>query len=336
MTPIKLLALVVATSIFGVCTAQQPSFSNPIDDVDYDDPPSVLHFGDTYYMIVNKKENHKELNVYASKKLSDFRGAAKVVFYPNGEPSENKTAPDVWAPKMHFVDGHLYLYLSMKEDGDVFREYVMKAKNDSDPMGEWEAPAEMLPNWNQDAIDGTVMRHGGKNYFLWNTGHSSVGLIYISEMRNAFELTGPIVVIKFPTERWECEGRCTSEAPYFIYNQDVSYMVITTSAPHHRITYMSIPNDKDPMVPSNWHEFGEVVFDQDPEESVFNVGHASFTDSPDGTETWMLYVANQDGAVFKSYAALEKIDWNADGTPKFPRAHGYNHPQPAPSGEARI
>ncbi len=32
-------------------------------------------------------------------------------------------------------------------------------------------------------------------------------------------------------------------------------------------------------------------------------------------------------------ARIEKIDWNDEGEPVFPRPHGYNNPQPVPSGQ---
>ena len=52
---------------------------------------------------------------------------------------------------------------------------------------------------------------------------------------------------------------------------------------------MSIGPDKDPMNPTDWW-FGpnEPVFWRNDDEDVYGPGHASFTTSPDGTETWMV------------------------------------------------
>lgn len=55
----------------------------------------------------------------------------------------------------------------------------------------------------------------------------------------------------------------------------------------------------------------------------------------DGTETWMVYHGTTSPNQIDGYriARVEKITWNADGSPNFPKAHGYNHPQPVPSGQ---
>jgi GH43 family beta-xylosidase len=236
---------------------------------------------------------------------------------------------------MQVLDGELYMYFSHQDqdNNDYWRQYVMKAVNASDPMGQWEPAIEVLPDWHQDAIDGTVLEHGGKRYLVWNDGHSGFAAIYIAALASPSETTGHVAMIKYPAGRHECEGRCTSEAPHFIIREERTYMVLTTSAPLHRLTYSSITPDKDPMDPASWVDVGETVFDANPEELVFNVGHACFTDSPDGTEVWMMHAGNRNSSVFVSYIAIEKIDFKEDGTPIFPKAHGWNHYQPVPSGE---
>lgn len=62
----------------------------------------------------------------------------------------------------------------------------------------------------------------------------------------------------------------------------------------------------------------------------------SFTTSPDGTETWMIYHASEDRERIEHYriARAEKITWDdVTGRPVFPRPHGYLSPQPIPSGQ---
>jgi len=157
--------------------------------------------------------------------------------------------------------------------------------------------------------------------------------VFIAEMTGPTEVKRPIVLLKYPTEDFECDGRCTSEAPHFIYNNGVSYAILTTSGPRHILTQISITEDKDPMDPNNWDFLGRPVFVENRLEKVFNVGHACFTDSPDGTETWMLFAGNLDADVLISSIRIEKIDWSRAGTPVFPLAHGDNSSMPVPSGE---
>lgn len=68
----------------------------------------------------------------------------------------------------------------------------------------------------------------------------------------------------------------------------------------------------------------------------FFIGHASFTVSPDGTETWMVYHASEDRERIEHYriARAEKVEWDpVTGRPVFPRPHGYYSPIPIPSGQ---
>ena len=54
----------------------------------------------------------------------------------------------------------------------------------------------------------------------------------------------------------------------------------------------------------------------------------------DGTETWMVYHGSVNTTNIEGHriARIEKIDWDENGKPVFPRPHGFNSPQPVPSG----
>ena len=89
------------------------------------------------------------------------------------------------------------------------------------------------------------------------------------------------------------------------------------------------------MNPQDWKKTtAGCVFYQNPMESAYGVGHASFTTSPDGSEDWMVYHGMLDptnGWAARTVRA-QKFGWNEeDGTPKFPRP-GYG-PYSVPSGQ---
>ena len=54
----------------------------------------------------------------------------------------------------------------------------------------------------------------------------------------------------------------------------------------------------------------------------------------DGTETWMAYHATVDTGRTDRIARLERIDFNDDGSPRFPRPHGFGNPIEVPHGQA--
>jgi GH43 family beta-xylosidase len=69
-------------------------------------------------------------------------------------------------------------------------------------------------------------------------------------------------------------------------------------------------------------------------ESVYGVGHASFTKSPDGTEDWIVYhskIATTPG--WDRDIRIQKFAWNGDGSPNFGTPTPAGQPVAAPSGE---
>lgn len=127
------------------------------------------------------------------------------------------------------------------------------------------------------------MKHDGKLYFLWASTRAGFLSIYIAPMDTPTLVARPRILLRAPTQDWECEGGCTNEGPFFIYNRNVSYMVFSASStwdPGYCLTYMSIESEKDPLMPQNWYSAPGPVFRRNDEESVYTTGHAAFTASP--------------------------------------------------------
>jgi len=80
------------------------------------------------------------------------------------------------------------------------------------------------------------------------------------------------------------------------------------------------------------------VFSRNDEEGVLGPGHASFTVSPDGTETWMMYHAHGNDSTPGRIARIDKIVWGDEdeGAPIFPRPSGYNTVLKVPSGQTSV
>jgi len=310
--------------------SQQLNFTNPILDRNSADP-CILHLEDSYYLTLSENIE-TELTIFKSPILTSFRNAeSKIAF---------RTPPgysDLWASEIHLVDGELYIYFAMRNVDSRHRMYVIKAENASNPMGNWSEAIRLLPEWDNHGIDGTVMKHNGQLYYVWAGDRG----LYIAPMTNATYVTGPVVILREPREEWECHEACISEGAFFIYNKNVSYMIFSASStwhPSYALTLMSVEAGKDPLIVWNWVSAPGPVFERNDEEDVYTTGHASFTVSPDGTETWMVYHGTVNTTHINGFrtARIEKIEWNEDGSPKFPKAHGYNHLQPVPSGQTSI
>ena len=63
-----------------------------------------------------------------------------------------------------------------------------------------------------------------------------------------------------------------------------------------------------------------LVFQRSDDNKVYAPGHNGFFKSPDGSEDWIVYHANDnpdDGCGGKRSTRVQKFTWNADGTPNF-------------------
>lgn len=194
-------------------------------------------------------------------------------------------------------DGHLYIYFAMGKEGDFNRNWVIKLEDpNNDPMGNWSSEAiRLLPHLEQPGVDGTILKHNDKVYYVWSgrdmvEGSIPHDSILITEMIDPVTTGTDVTVIRQPLLGWE---RNVNEGPFFIYNRNVSYLLFSASftfSEYYCLGLMSIDEGKDPMVAGDWWygpEDGPVFYKHD-EESVFGSGHAAFTTSPDGSETWMV------------------------------------------------
>jgi len=317
--------------------AKGQEFTNPILDRNSADP-CIFKLGNYYYLTLSENRE-TELTIFKSPIMTDFRNAESIVAF---------TAPsgfsNLWASEMHAVNGELYIYFTMDNPAinRDHRMFVIKANNGSDPFGGWSTEAiRLMPEWDYGAIDGTVLKHGnGKLYFSYASTASGKGLsLYMAEMLDPVTIGETKLLLRTPEYDWEISGGAVTEGPFFIYNQGVSYLIYSGSStwsPDYCLGMMSIDTEGDPMNPDDWWYGGDQpVFWRNDEESVYTTGHAAFTVSPDGTETWMVYHGTVNTTHIDGYriARLEKISWGEDGKPEFPRPHGYNHPQPVPSGQ---
>ncbi|CAG7786206.1 unnamed protein product [Allacma fusca] len=310
--------------LLSLSFGQGRQFRNPILDT-YSPDPAVLRFNGSYFMSLSSG-NDRTITVLRSPILTDFRNADREVVFDAGSVG----LKGLWAPEIHEVEGNIYIYFCL-DDGDEaqHRIYVIKADDPNNPLGSYGAPIRMVPHLEDFAIDATVMKHGnGRMYLLW-AGIKTGTSILISPLIDPVTVESSYVILRSPTAEWEQIGTPTVEGPFCFYNNSMTYLAFSvgsTWGPDYSMGLMSIPSNKDPMVPSNWwYGINGPIFSRNDDEGVYTTGHATFALSPDGTETWMIYHATNttEDVINHRNARLEKIDWDESG-PVFPRPHGYN------------
>ena len=91
-----------------------------------------------------------------------------------------------------------------------------------------------------------------------------------------------------------------------------------------------------PLSSGSWTKTPTPVFQRSDANSVYAPGHNGFFTSPDGTEDWIVYHANDSvhgGCDMNRSTRAQRFTWNADGTPDFGTPARLGVRLDAPSGE---
>lgn len=322
-------------------THEPCSFTNPIAK---GQDPWVIKRGDFYYFIESKKGG---LYVSKSKKLINIKKGQQLV-WSLSDTGWNQA--NLWAPELHYYEGRWYIYYAAsREAGSPFthqRSGVLASVTD-DPLGEYVSKGmlytgdqiETRTN-NKWAIDVTLLELDGQLYAIWSGWKTNRDTdktpqhLYIAEMKNPWTISSNRVKISSPTEPWEISnGLPINEGPQVLKHKGEVFIVYSASQswlPTYKLGLLQLKSpDADPMNLDSWIKKGPVFAGTD---SVYGVGHASFTTSPDGTESWIVYhtkVSPEPG--WNRVIHMQPFTWNDDGTPHFstPVAAGQSIPRPS-------
>ncbi|GIP18245.1 hypothetical protein J40TS1_38870 [Paenibacillus montaniterrae] len=313
------------------------TFKNTLVDMDTPDP-SVVYQDGYYYMTFT--HNGADIMVMKSRTL-DFRQAEhKVVWYP---PFGTMYSANLWAPELQYIQGKWYIYFAA-DDGlnENHRMYALEAVGD-DPLGEYEFRGKIDDGSDKWAIDGLVMEHENELYFVWSGWEGDVNIsqnTYIAPMSDPLTISGPRVLLSEPTLDWEQAGG----PPYIqegqaILKRDgrlfIAYSGAGSWTPFYSIGLLELQAGGDPLKPEHWTKLEQPLMTMDEEAEVYGPGHNSFTSSPDGSETWIVYHATSgihDGWSNRK-ARAQLVSWDEQGMPVFGKPLSLNTAITVPSGE---
>ena len=340
MKPKLLLILLLPLIAFSQNNTTE-TFTNPVwDGAD----PWMIKEGENYYYCFSANNS---IQVSKSKKMTK-KGETKTI-WKAPETGWNKAC--VWAPEIHFIDGHWYVYYAAGESGPPFihqRTGVLRSKN-RDVFSEYEDLGMLYTGDNPAvsgsniwAIDMTVFEHGTKLYAVWSGWKKQADTdktpqhLYIQEMENPFTLKGKRVLLSSPEESWETGGPLNiNEGPEVLKNDDHVFIIYSCReswTPEYRQGMLKLKSkNADPLVRENWIKTGPVF---EGNEKVFGVGHCSFVKSPDGTENWIIYHSKKStNPGWERDVRMQPFTWKPDGTPDFGKAIPTGVPVKLPSGQ---
>ena len=321
---------------------QECSFTNPL--ASGADPWVVRHNGWYYYV----RSRDRAIWVYKTRKLTELTKNGVQAW---SAPGAGWNRDHVWAPELHYIDGRWYIYYAAGEAGPPFihqRSGVLQSAGE-DPQGEYVDTGMLYTGNDVEAgteniwsIDLTAARLGGQLYAVWSGWEQNRSTdrtpqhLYIAPMSNPWTIGGNRVRISSPTESWEQGTELhLNEGPEFLRRGDETFIIYSTRESwlkEYRLGQLRLKGtDADPMDPNSWVKSGPVFTGT---ETVYGVGHASFTTSPDGTEDWIVYHSKVDTRPgWDRVIRMQTFTWRADGSPDFGVPAPSGRPVRVPSGQ---
>lgn len=275
----------------------------------------------------------------------------KVLVWATPDTGWNRS--NIWAPELHYFNGKWYIYYAAaKKSGSPFihqRSGVLESVGD-DPFGPYTdkgmlytgdsiAYATSAAKW---AIDLTPLQLNGQLYAVWSGWEQNAATdktkqhLYIARMSNPWTISSNRALISSPQEPWESGGELDlNEGPQVLKHQEKVFIIYSTRESwlkEYRLGQLTLSDTLlNPMDAGSWMKTGPVFQGTD---KVMGVGHCSFTTSPDGTESWILYHSKKsDVPGWDRDVRAQEFTWSADGFPVFGLPIPVGVPQPLPSGQ---
>ena len=315
---------------------------NPLNPYGGADP--WIQYYDGYYYLATTTWR-SELMMSKSPTLAGLKTAIPTQIYAETDPSR---CCNMWAPEFYLLEGedgelHWYFYYSAGTSGtlDNQRTHVLESEG-TDPMGPYTYKARIFDPVNDVwAIDGSILQIEDDLYFLFSSWQGPNQNMFIAPMSNPWTLSGSRVLIATPQYDWERVSLNVNEGPVALYHDDDIFLIYSAShcaTPDYKLGLI-LYNGGDPLDPASWEKQPEPVFQRSDENSVFGPAHNGFFKSPDGTEDWIVYHANDstagacdDGRTTR----VQRITWSDDGLPEFGEPVSTEEVIAAPSGDNGI
>ena len=290
-------------SLVRVGSLQADEFINPIGE---GADPWVIRDPNAKRYLWCISQGNRAIAIHTSDSVTSM-GKKHIVWQA---PDSGPISRQVWAPELHFLDGHWYVYFAASDGKNKNHlAYALKSKT-GDPLGDYELHGPFATGEGQDgmspnawAIDMTVLEHQGQRYALWSgwdRPDSDQQYLYIAPMKSPTKLAGPRVRIcnndDFLWERIEPDkkSRGLNEAPQVFQTRRQTAVVYSCGAswlPTYKLGLLELVGN-DPLDPSSWKKRPKPVFSGTP--TTYGIGHSCFVKSHDGKQWWHVFHAKQD------------------------------------------
>ncbi|WP_180687231.1 family 43 glycosylhydrolase [Streptomyces gossypiisoli] len=328
---LMMLAALVFLLGLGQSPASAASFTNPVKSVKGADPWISYHDGN-YYLVSTSWTD--VITIRKSTTLAGLATAPSVQVWKGDAASR---CCNIWAPELHFLNGRWYLYYVAGQNVSDYiptqRSHVLESAG-SDPMGPYTYRGQLNSAWMLDPTVGTI---NGQLYLFGSASGGTQNLV-AARMPNPYTVSGSFTTISAPTYDWERQGGTVNEGPEILQRGGRTFLIYSASGcwtPDYKLGQLELTGS-DPLSASSWSKKSTPVFQRSDGNGVYGPGHNGFFSSPDGSESWIVYHANDnasEGCDNGRTARAQRFTWNADGTPNFGTPVRLGASLAGPSGE---
>ncbi|MFN8528147.1 MAG: family 43 glycosylhydrolase [Anaerolineae bacterium] len=321
--------------------AQAGMLRNPLNYNNGADP-WLTYYNGSYYLAATTWASSWTMR--QSTTLAGLKTAEPQTIYAETDPSRGY---NFWAPEFRLLNGpdglHWYFYYTAGTFGtyDNQRIHVLESEG-TDPMGPYTYKARLFDPFNDFwMIDGSLLELDGALYFLFSSFADGLQSLFIAPMSNPWTISGERVLISQPTYPWETVGGFVNEGPVTLQHNGRLFLIYSASScntPDYKLGMLTYTGDN-PLDPASWVKSPEPVFQRADQNGVYAPGHNGFFQSPDGTEDWLVYHANDSasyGCDGRRSTRVQRIHWNEDGAPDFGIPESTQTEIAAPSGDMGI
>lgn len=314
-----LLGLIITTQATAGDSAA--TFTNPLNDSGPD--PWMTYYDGHYYLAATTWGDASQgLTMRKAKTIAGLKDAEPVQIYQDSTPDR---CCNYWAPEFFLLDGpngkRWYGHFTGGAAGDDFVNtqfmHVIESEG-TDPMGPYTYKGKLV---ERNALDGTVLEIEDKMYAVYSVWNETQDLA-IKAMRDPWTTVGEETTLSRPTYEWERQDGTVNEGPVALKRDGRTFIVYAASAcwgPNYKLGLLEYMGG-DPLEADSWKKYPEPVFERNDEAGVYAPGHNTFFKSPDGTEDWIVYHANDkesDVCDMGRTPRIQKFTWHQDGTPNF-------------------
>ncbi len=341
--PARLRAFLVALAAVLLLAPTAPAhaattFTNPVAAAPYGADPWMGYYNGNYYVAATTWNS--QLVIKKSPSVAGLAGAAQTVVHTG---TGNRCC-NMWAPSLHLLNGpngqRWYYYYTAGPTAccDGQRSYVLESSG-TDPMGPYHYAGQLQVRADGGwAIDGSVATINGRNYYFYSAWNGNLQSLYAAPLTNPWTAGAYGSLISSPTLSWETVGNNVNEAPYVVQRNGRTFLTYSASycnTPDYKVGVLALTGG-DPLSASSWTKRGTPLFQRSDSAGVYGPGGQSFFTSPDGTETWMAYHANDtagQGCGGTRTTRIQKVTWAADGSPTMPAPAAAGSTLTGPAGD---